>query len=100
MGIFLEPLKHWTFSLAMQVKDKLAGVRAAMSVAKIDALIVSNADPHNNEYVAAHWRCRQWLSHMKGSAGTVVVTADWCGLWTDSRYYEIATEALKARRSS
>ena len=86
---------HRAFSLAMQVKDKLAGVRAAMSVENVDALIVSNADPHNNEYVAARWRCRQWLSHMKGSAGTVVVTADWCGLWTDSRYYEIATEAIE-----
>ncbi len=79
----------------MQVKEKLTGLRAAMAAEGVDALIVSNADPHNNEYVAARWRCREWLSHMKGSAGTVVVTADWCGLWTDSRYYQIAATAIE-----
>lgn len=66
-----------------------------MTAAEIDAFIVSNADPHNNEYVAERWCCREWLSSMSGSAGTVVLTADWCGLWTDSRYYEIAEDAIR-----
>lgn len=61
----------------------------------IDALIVSNTDPHNNEYVAPRWCCRQWLAEMKGSSGTVVLTADWCGLWADSRYYQTAEHALE-----
>jgi len=78
----------------MQVKDKLSSLRAAMTAESIDALIISNADPHSNEYVADRWCCRQWLSQMKGSMGTVLVTADWCGLWTDSRYYEIAADAI------
>jgi len=56
----------------------------------IDALIVGNADPHHNEYVADRWACRAWLSGMRGSSGTVVVTSTWAGLWTDSRYYEAA----------
>ena len=81
--------------LKIPVADKLTGLRAAMLTEGIDALIVDNADPHNNEYVAPRWCCRQWLTEMKGSYGMVVVTADWCGLWTDSRYYEIATEALE-----
>ncbi|MCP5535098.1 MAG: aminopeptidase P family protein [Akkermansiaceae bacterium] len=66
-----------------------------MADENIDALIVANADPHHNEYVAGRWCCRQWLTGMKGSAGTVVITPDWCGLWTDSRYYEIASDAIK-----
>jgi len=50
----------------MSVAEKLAGLRAAMSTEKIDALIVDNADPHGNEYVAPRWCCRQWLTEMKG----------------------------------
>ncbi len=79
----------------MQTNQKIALLRSEMASAGIDAFIVSNADPHHNEYVADRWCCREWLSGMKGSAGTVLVTADWCGLWTDSRYYEIALDALE-----
>jgi len=31
---------------------------------------------------------------MHGSNGIVIVTQDWAGLWTDSRYYEEAEDAL------
>lgn len=60
----------------------------------VDAAIVPNADPHNNEYQASRWLSREWLSGFKGSNGTIVVTADKSGLWTDSRYYEAAEEIL------
>ncbi len=79
----------------MQTNQKLALLRAEMAKEGIDAYIVSNTDPHHNEYVADRWQCRAWLSGMKGSAGTVVVTAEWAGLWTDSRYYEAAEAALQ-----
>jgi len=79
----------------MQVDDKLSSLRSEMAKEGIDALIVSNADPHHNEYVADRWGCRQWLTGMKGSNGTVLLTANWCGLWTDSRYYEITEDAIK-----
>lgn len=78
----------------MQVAEKIAGLRNEMRAEGIDALIVANTDPHNNELVADRWRSREWLAHMKGSSGTVILTQDWCGLWADSRYYEAATEAL------
>ncbi|MGJ8656205.1 MAG: aminopeptidase P family N-terminal domain-containing protein [Akkermansiaceae bacterium] len=78
----------------MQTNQKLTLLRAEMAAEGIDAFIVSNADPHHNEYVADRWRSRAWLAGMKGSAGTVVVTAEWAGLWTDSRYYEAAEDAL------
>lgn len=79
----------------MQVCEKLEGLRAAMVAENVDALIIGNSDPHNNEQVAPRWRCREWVSHMKGSSGVVVLTADWCGLWADSRYYEAAEDALE-----
>ncbi len=78
----------------MTVKEKIAGLRREMVAEGIDALIVGNSDPHHNEYVAARWCCRQWLTEMKGSSGTVVLTQDYCGLWADSRYYEIAEDAI------
>ncbi len=74
----------------MQTDQKLASLRAVMAAENIDAYIVSNADPHQNEYAADRWKSRAWLSDMHGSNGTVVVTKDWAGLWTDSRYYEAA----------
>jgi Xaa-Pro aminopeptidase len=89
------PLANGGQEAGMAVAEKLAGLRSAMSAEGIDALIVDNTDPHGNEYVAPRWCCRQWLTEMKGSSGMVVVTADWSGLWTDSRYYEIAIAALE-----
>ena len=36
----------------MQVCEKLEELRAAMVAENVDALIIGNSDPHNNEYVA------------------------------------------------
>lgn len=58
------------------------------------AYIVPSADPHQGEYVADHWKSRPWLSGFTGSAGTLVVTADHAGLWTDSRYFIQAESQL------
>ena len=78
----------------MTTAEKLASLRAWMEKNSVNAAIIPNADPHNNEYQAPRWLSRQWLSGLKGSNGTVVVTAEKSGLWTDSRYYDAAEEAL------
>jgi len=65
-----------------------------MQQAGLDAYIVFGTDPHQSEYLAAHWQHRAWLSGFTGSAGTVVVTAGEAGLWTDSRYYLEAEQVL------
>ncbi len=61
----------------------------------ITAYIVPTADPHNDEYIPDHWKCREWLSGFTGSAGTALVTSDEALLWTDSRYWLQAEEQLK-----
>ena len=61
----------------------------------ISAFIVPSTDPHSGEYVPAHWECRKWISGFTGSAGTVVVTLDQAGLWTDSRYFLQAGQQLQ-----
>ena len=79
----------------MQTKEKLKALRAAMQERGLDAYIIPSSDPHQSEYVADHWKCREWISGFTGSAGTVVVTAEYAGLWTDSRYFIQAEEQLK-----
>ena len=61
----------------------------------ISAFIIPSTDPHLSEYVAPHWQSREWISGFTGSAGTVVVTSDKAGLWTDSRYFLQAAEQLQ-----
>lgn len=75
-------------------KQRLAQLRQAMREQQIDAWIVPSADPHLSEYLPEYWQQRVWLSGFTGSVGTVLVTADFAGLWVDSRYWEQATLQL------
>ena len=79
----------------MEIQDKITALRGFMSQNGIAAFIVPSTDPHSGEYVPAHWESRKWLSGFSGSAGTVVVTKDNAGLWTDSRYFIQAEEQLE-----
>ena len=60
----------------------------------LDFYFVPTADPHNSEYIADHWKSREWFSDFRGSAGTLVVSAEKAALWTDSRYFLQAEEEL------
>ena len=78
----------------MTSDEKIAALRALMSSHAIDAWIVPSADPHQSEYVAERWQARAWMTGFSGSAGTLVVTNDRAGLWTDSRYHLRAEQDL------
>ena len=78
----------------MNIPEKLSSLRQLMRQEGIDAFIFPSTDPHNGEYVPAHWMGRQWISGFNGSAGTAVVTLNEAALWTDSRYFIAATEQL------
>jgi Xaa-Pro aminopeptidase len=71
----------------MTIKEKLYKLRRLMAASDIDAILIPSTDPHQSEYVADHWQERQWISGFTGSAGTVAITQDYAGLWTDSRYF-------------
>jgi Xaa-Pro aminopeptidase len=79
----------------MTTKEKLIALRTKMKERGLQAYIIFSSDPHGSEYVSDHWRCRSWISGFTGSAGTVVVTLQDAGLWTDFRYFIQATEELK-----
>ena len=79
----------------MNVRERIAALRAAMKQAGVSAYVVPGNDPHASEYMASHWCEMQWLSGFNGESGTVVVTMDKALLWTDSRYYLQAGIELK-----
>jgi Xaa-Pro aminopeptidase len=77
------------------VPQRLARTRELMRREGIHALLVPSADPHLSEYLPGYWQGRQWLSGFHGSVGTLIVTADFAGVWADSRYWEQASKELK-----
>ena len=55
------------------IQQRLAALHDAMKRHKLDIYFVPTADPHNSEYIAEHWKTREWFSGFRGSAGTLVV---------------------------
>lgn len=72
----------------------LDALRKLMENAGVDAYIVPTGDFHMSEYVADHFKTREYITGFTGSAGTAVITQDAAGLWTDSRYYLQAAQQL------
>jgi len=79
---------------ASQTRTRIAALRARMQEHGLSTWIALSADPHLSEYLPERWQTRRWLSGFSGSAGTLVVTADYAGLWVDSRYWVEAEARL------
>ncbi|GAD06183.1 Xaa-Pro aminopeptidase [Porphyromonas crevioricanis JCM 15906] len=79
----------------MQIKEHVERLRAAMHKNGFKAYIIPSSDAHLSEYTPEHWKARLWISGFSGSAGTVLITPDKAGLWTDSRYFLQAEEQLR-----
>jgi hypothetical protein len=77
-----------------QVVERLALLRAAMRQQQIDALMIPSADPHLSEYLPERWQGREWASGFTGSVGTLIVTPEFAGVWTDARYWTQAEQQL------
>ena len=76
------------------IPARIAALRAAMQQHGVAAAIVPSADPHLSEYLPERWQARAWLSGFTGSAGTLIVSREHAGLWTDSRYFAQAEQQL------
>ena len=79
----------------IEIQQRITSLRNAIAAQELTAIIVPSADPHLSEYLPEYWQARLWLSGFTGSVGTLVVTADFAGLWTDSRYWVHAAHQLE-----
>lgn len=77
------------------INTRVQLLRTWLKQNNMQAFIIPSTDPHLSEYPASHWKSREWISGFTGSAGTVVITLDKAGLWTDSRYFLQAAEQLE-----
>ena len=76
------------------IRARIQTLRQAMQRHRINACLVPSSDPHLSEYVPERWKGREWFSGFTGSVGTLIVTADFAGVWTDSRYWSQAEAEL------
>ncbi len=79
----------------MNVTERIAALRALMAEKGMDAYVVPTADFHQSEYVGEHFKARKYISGFSGSYGTVVITREDGGLWTDGRYFFQAQNELE-----
>ncbi len=70
-------------------------LRKAMRERGIDLYVIPMGDCHGSEYISAHFRAIRAISCFTGSAGTLAVTREKAGFWTDGRYFLQAEEQLR-----
>ena len=75
--------------------ERIAKVREMMVRNGWDAVVIGRSDPHGSEFPAPRWQQVAWLSGFTGEAGDLVITHDYAGLWTDSRYVIQAQKQLE-----
>ncbi len=76
------------------MRKQLTDLRQKMREHAIDIYIIPTTDYHGSEYVNDYFKCREYVSGFTGSAGTLIVTVDFAGLWTDGRYFIQAAQQL------
>lgn len=76
------------------IRERIEKLRQKMREAGVTVYVIPSTDCHESEYVCAHYRVREYMSGFTGSAGTLVVTLQEAGLWTDGRYFLQAEQQL------
>ncbi|MFR6245924.1 MAG: aminopeptidase P family protein [Romboutsia timonensis] len=79
----------------MMIKQRIENIRDLMKEKNIYAYIVPSSDYHQSEYVGDYFKSREFMSGFTGSAGTLIISMDEAGLWTDGRYFIQAENELK-----
>ena len=77
------------------IKQRIENIRDLMKEKNIYAYIVPSSDYHQSEYVGDYFKSREFMSGFTGSAGTLIISMDEAGLWTDRRYFIQAEQELK-----
>ncbi len=69
------------------IRGRLAALRKEMAANGIDYYMMPTSDFHNSEYSADFFKVREYFCGFDGSNGTLVVSQDFAGMWTDGRYF-------------
>lgn len=77
------------------INERITKLRELMEEKDIFAYMIPSSDYHQSEYVGDFFKLREYMSGFTGSAGTLIVTKEEAGLWTDGRYFIQAEEELK-----
>ncbi len=77
------------------IKERLSNLRAKMAEAGIDYYMMPTSDFHNSEYAADFFKVREYFCGFDGSNGTLIVSKDFAGMWTDGRYFIQAENQMK-----
>lgn len=81
--------------MSKRAKETVSKLRELMDKNGLDAYIIPSSDNHQSEYVGEFFKARAYVSGFTGDAGTVVITKDEAGLWTDGRFFLQANLQLK-----
>lgn len=79
------------------MNERIEKLRRVMKENGVDVYMVPTDDYHCSEYVGEFFKCRRYLTGFTGSAGTVVITGDMAGLWTDARYFIQAERQIEGK---
>lgn len=80
--------------MATVYKTRINLLQNKLKELNIDYFIISDADPHNSEYVCDYYKMRSAISGFTGSNGTLLVGQEEAWLWTDGRYFIQAEKEL------
>lgn len=80
--------------MATIYKTRINLLQNKLKEINIDYFIISDADPHNSEYVCDYYKMRSAISGFTGSNGTLLVGQQDAWLWTDGRYFIQAENEL------
>lgn len=84
----------WRSEMTKKRSAAIDLLRQEMKKAKADVYLIPSEDFHGSEYVCDTFKVREFFSGFSGSAGTLTVTAEEAGLWTDGRYFIQAGQEL------
>lgn len=78
-----------------QIRERMERLQRSMKESGIQWYYIPTGDFHNSEYVNDYFKGREFLSGFTGSNGTLLVSMEGAGLWTDGRYFIQAELELK-----
>lgn len=78
-----------------KICNRLEALRKYLKNNNLDYYIIPTSDYHNSEYVSDFFKVREFFSGFNGSNGTLVVSENEAGLWTDGRYFLQADQQLE-----